>query len=51
MREQLKTGYAINIPFAFRRTYFNAEAVSTSKTYKSMSKPLNLAQKQNMEEF
>ena len=51
MREQLKVGYVMNNLFALRRTYFNVEAVSTPKTYKSMSKPLNLAQKQNMEEF
>jgi len=51
MREQSKIGYAMNSSFALRRTHLNAEAVSTLKTYKSMSKPLNLAQKQNMEEF
>ena len=51
MKEQLKAGCVMNNLFALRRTYLNAEAVSTLKTYKSMSKPLNLAQKQNMEEF
>jgi len=51
MRERLKAGYAMDSPFTLRRTHLNAEPVSTSKTYKSMSRPLNLAQKQNMEEF
>lgn len=51
MKEQLKVGYVMDSLFALRRTYFNAEAVSTSKTYKTLSKPLNLAQKLNMEEF
>ena len=51
MKEQLKVGYVMDSPSALRHTYLNAEAVSTSKTYKTLSKPLNLAQKQNMEEF
>jgi len=51
MEEQLKVRHPINNLFALRHTYFNAEAVSTLKTYKTLSKPLNLAQKQNMEEF
>jgi len=38
-------------PSALRCTHLNAEPVSTPKTYKSMFKPLNLAQKQNIEEF
>ena len=51
MKEQLKVGYVMDNSFALRRTYLTAEAVLALKTYKSMSKPLNLAQKQNMEEF
>ena len=51
MREQLKVGYVMDSLFALRRTYLTAETVSTPKTYKSMSRPLNLAQKQNMAEF
>jgi len=51
MREQLKVGYVMDSLFALRRTYLNTEAVLTSKTYKTLSRPLNLAQKQNMEEF
>lgn len=34
MKEQLKVGHVMDNSFAPRRTYFNAEAVSTSKTYK-----------------
>ena len=51
MKEQLKAGYAMNSSSALRRTYLTAEAVLTPKTYKTLSRPLNLAQKQNMKEF
>ena len=47
MKEQLKAGYVMGNLSALRRTYSNAETVSTSKTYKTLFKPLNLAQKQN----
>ena len=50
MKEQFKIRYPINSLFPLTCTYLNSELVSTSKTYKSMSRPLNLAQKQNMEE-